>query len=407
MTSSLFTPTGNPSLSNAPSQRAYNESKARNEFGNDVIDKLKEKQHRFRGDWWQLAFLFTNLRSKVNKTDLHSRDRLREWNSWREGQLSKDQEEPENNPQYEYIHLEGVDLRLAQLAWVNLSYAHLEQANFSEAHLENAKLRCAHFEDAKLKKSHLEYSNLRHAHLQRADVRGAHFSHSTVYRADFHRTDVRGVTGLLFDGNCVEQILIEGNASDPWSVLRRSYTGPRFFVHLILLILFFLPYAGRLLYLSTASQTQQSLNEIVDRYEPKLETVPGSKSAVESARKWFQKKYRRQRAWPILIGWDLGWMAFLFSIIVVSYNGIRAYLTLKVGMLRDAEERSLISPTLPRYYGWCNPTEEKKETLGRTQRWSFRQWCWWWLWPIRRWWSKYRGFRCLILPYWMRRWKWF
>ena len=68
----------NPSLKNEPSQQAYNEPKARDAFGDAFIDKLKLDQKKFRGDWWQLAFLFKNLEKDKNtptsnpKTDSRS-----------------------------------------------------------------------------------------------------------------------------------------------------------------------------------------------------------------------------------------------------------------------------------------------------------------------------------------------
>ena len=49
------------SLLDEESKEAYNEDDAREAFGDEFIDKLKEKQGRFKGDWWQLALLMGNL----------------------------------------------------------------------------------------------------------------------------------------------------------------------------------------------------------------------------------------------------------------------------------------------------------------------------------------------------------
>ena len=49
----------------------------------------------------------------------------------------------------------------------------------------------------------------------------------------------------------------------------------------------------------------------------------------------------------------------MLGLIVVGYNGLRAVLTLRVSMLRDAEERSFVSPRLAEYNGYCIPIRER------------------------------------------------
>ncbi len=54
-------PQPNPSLKDepcpGPDGKAYNEAKARTEFGDDLVDMLIAGQPEFWGDWWQLALL--------------------------------------------------------------------------------------------------------------------------------------------------------------------------------------------------------------------------------------------------------------------------------------------------------------------------------------------------------------
>ncbi|MCH7801072.1 MAG: hypothetical protein IIC24_05945 [Chloroflexi bacterium] len=54
----------------------------------------------------------------------------------------------------------------------------------------------------------------------------------------------------------------------------------------------------------------------------------------------------------------------MFALVVVGYNGLRAVLTLRVSMLRDAEERSVVSPRLAEYHGYCSPIRERFFTAG-------------------------------------------
>lgn len=45
--------------------------------------------------------------------------------------------------------------------------------------------------------------------------------------------------------------------------------------------------------------------------------------------------------------------------VVIAYNVIRGWLTLRVSALRDAEERSGTTPALAEYYGICHPLSEE------------------------------------------------
>ena len=259
-------------------------------------------------------------------------------------------------------HLAYAHLEMAVLESSNLEFAHLEHGRLTGVRLKDADLRNARLTEAQLDSAQLEGADLRSAHLENAELRRAYLKNSKLDEAVLDRADVRKAQDLLFDGNRVWQMRIEGNAPDPWSVLRRQYTGPWFFVHLIFLIVFFLPYAGKVLVLSATSEAQESLVELYDRYQPQIEAVPGSQAAADSAQRWFEQRYREIPAWWVLVGWTKGWWMMAFTVVVVTYNAMRAYLTLKVGMLRDAEERSSTTPTLKEYYGLCHPVSDRGRT---------------------------------------------
>lgn len=154
--------------------------------------------------------------------------------------------------------------------------------------------------------------------------------------ANLTGADLRGAKGLRFDANLVRDIHIRGDAPDPWSVLRRSYTGPRFFVHFALLVAFVLPYAGKVLALTAAGhafewlRSREHLPDLLAHPVQSLPTIA---------------------AWRVLVGLDKSAWVPLLGGVLLLYNIIRAVLTIQVGQLRDAEERSGRTPTLPEYMG--------------------------------------------------------
>ena len=77
------------------------------------------------------------------------------------------------------------------------------------------------------------------------------------------------------------------------------------------------------------------------------------------------------------------------ALIVMFYNALRAVLTMQISALRDAEERSNVTPRLDEYYGICHPLNTKE---GNTWRAGIRTW-------LKGIWSK----RLFALPNWLRR----
>lgn len=360
----------NPSFKDEESTAPYNEEKARAEFGNEFVDRLKQHQEEFRGDWWQLAKLVKNLEddAKPRPDGLEIKEeRLRDWNSWRK--LCR-----KSRPK-ERVHLEHADLRHAHLEHANLSEAHLEHADLWRVHLEHADLVVVHLEHADLAGAQLEHADLTGAQLEHADLLFASFEHARLYRADLNEAYVRGAKGLLLDDNRVRDIDIEGDAPDPWSVLRRKYTGPWFFVHLLLLLVFFAPYLGRAVYLSATGKMEQWTIEKYAALGGRLEEAPEpvrelSRAHAELQRR-FDETHEERRAMWVLLGDKAGWR-WLLPMVVIVYNVLRGYLTLRVSMLRDAEERSQHSPTLEEYYGMSHPLRDLGDPESGWKRWRNR-----------------------------------
>jgi len=372
----------NPSFRDVRSETPYNNDKVTSP---EVLERLRKEHPAFRGDWSQLERLMRNLDADKNSPALKPEERLKEWNEWVESALER----------REFVHLEGANLAQRHLERVGMPCAHLEQANFCKAHCKHARLIQTHleganllrarfdraiffqahmgkaslweghFEGAYLVEAHLEGASLREARFDDANLAGAHLGGTRLVEAVFDRADLRGATGLRFDENSVLRTRIRGNAPDPWSVLRRKYTGPWFFCHLLLLVLFFAPYAGRVLALSAVAHGQMWIQEkshrvaeILDEHSPGT-SVP-ARAMLEQADAEFHARFRQVSALWVLIGGTTGRWAVSFGIVVAAYNALRFVLTLRVGMLRDAEERSSVTPRLIEYWGMMRPPRQKQ-----------------------------------------------
>ncbi len=196
---------------------------------------------------------------------------------------------------------------------------------------------------------------------------------------------------------------MEGAAPDPWSTLRRQYTGPWFFVHLILLVIFFAPYVANVLALTAAAKLQENMTQYTDAADERMRTfrrenpisgqvavdwtnLRGRLSDVETT--FYVTRDYLPAVW-ILVGGHKGWHVVVMAIIVMFYNALRAVLTMQISALRDAEERSNVTPRLDEYYGVCHPLNDED---GNTFVAGIRTW-------TRGIWSR----QLFAVPNWLRR----
>jgi uncharacterized protein YjbI with pentapeptide repeats len=266
--------------------------------------------------------------------------------------------------------LEDGSLANALLEQAELDGACLHRASLAGANMSNARLELTRLEDATLTSARLEGAWLARARLDRAKVMHVHFDDAKLYEtcledarlieacftgakldgANFDGANLRAVSGLRFDSNRIHRTQIDGNAKDPWSVLRRKYTGPWFFVHMLLLIVFFAPYAAKFLYLSGLSHGQTFIERQADALEQKLDEYGPAVHAIREIEQRYKDTHERRRAVWVLLGWTEGWWACAMAGVLVLYNAIRAFLTLRISALRDAEERSQVTPALEDYW---------------------------------------------------------
>ncbi len=77
--------------------------------------------------------------------------------------------------------------------------------------------------------------------------------------------------------------------------------------------------------------------------------VPGVSEYHAELQRWFREEHEQRRAVWVLLGLHRGFLPVALAAIVVLYNTGRGFLTLRVSLLRDAEERSHTTPEWDEY----------------------------------------------------------
>ena len=153
--------------------------------------------------------------------------------------------------------LESADLRGAealfqgyQLRSANLDFANLEGVTLRNAKLSNASLNYVAAAHANCTKANLVGASLIKADLCGADFNGADLGgallHGSILKeANLSDANLRNATGFLLDDCYIKGARFSTRSRDPWSTVRRHYTGPMFVFHLLFLIAFLAAYTGR------------------------------------------------------------------------------------------------------------------------------------------------------------------
>jgi len=198
-------------------------------------------------------------------------------------------------------------------------------------------------------------ANLREADLTDSDLTGA-----LLTGANLENADLRGAKGVRLDDNYVRGAKFSSNATDPWSILRRSYTGHRFGFHMLVLALFMAPYLARAIFWAGVNEAQVGMIQMVARLKSAALDLEASAldngrvlselvSRMGEVQPCLREVCREWPIWQILLGADKGWAFFALAAALVLYNLLRGILTWRVGPLRDEEERSGYSPTWRAY----------------------------------------------------------
>jgi hypothetical protein len=153
--------------------------------------------------------------------------------------------------------LTGCKARGVILEKCDLYRADLTSANLKEANLEGANLSRAILPKACLAKANLSQCILTKANLRGCCLIGALMPGANLRDADLRDIGTIGILSTIFpfykipfklDENNIRDCKFSAGVGDPWSVLRRSYTGPRFAFNLLFLVAFALPYIAQALF---------------------------------------------------------------------------------------------------------------------------------------------------------------
>ncbi len=294
------------------------------------------------------------------------------WNAWR-------QENPEIKPDLggldltdpvfrgtplwindgQYIGISGIDLSHSLLRGANFSGAlcrnanfsgsSFQDANFSEANFYNAifsDVECQHanfsgsdcswasFSDAKCAWSNFSGAVCVRTNFSGANCNSANFSKTVLEMADFSGAEVLSVDSLPLDSTKIRDTRFSPNASDKWSVLRRAYTGPAMLLNFVFTFLFFAPVIAKALGLWAFGQAQSGIGCSAEAVIP-CRTVP---------------------VWEILLGFheplSMAYVMPVLTVVLIIYQLWRFGLTRKISLMRDAEERSGVSPPLKGRWGY-------------------------------------------------------
>lgn len=177
------------------------------------------------------------------------------------------------------------------------------------------------------------------------------FSHTRLPDAD-----LRNVSSFALDETFIRGARFSVRALDPWSQLRAAYTGPRLIFNLLFLILFFLPIVARTLGWITLGKAEQEVVAMIPELERRADELAATspelgrwlRESIDAVERHLPggeaERWRETRAWRAVLGVDRGWMVWLPAILLLLYNIGRGAMTFIVAPMRDAEERSGVTP---------------------------------------------------------------
>ncbi len=249
----------------------------------------------------------------------------------------------------------------ANLNWADLVDADLLMTSISGAILSNVNAHGARFSGAIIKEAQLSGADLRQTDLKESeihntDLRRVQFDGAILWTTQLQESDLRGAVGMRFDETIIRDTKFSPRSPDRWSTLRRHYTGPRYAVTLILLVFFILPYFGKAAGWVAASHSQAALSVALEGAQNRIDAINDSTATgrvvLNQALQGVREKlpgpqgtnWRDVRVWELLLGVDKGPWYFATTLMILLYNLLRGLLTWVVAPMRDAEERSGVSP---------------------------------------------------------------
>lgn len=185
----------------------------------------------------------------------------------------------------------------------------------------------------------MKYAEAHDAHfwgvmMTEVDATGANFQNSdfrsTELRdATLNLADLRQTKNLLPDETKMRGALLSKGGEDPWSALRRTYTGPRLLLNMVPVAIFVATLAVKTygLYLVGVLQGIKIAEDGLTTYCERINVTCETWTVLE-----------------VLAGFHEGIWASAFVIFGIVYNALRFILTMVVSRLREHEDRTGASP---------------------------------------------------------------
>lgn len=232
---------------------------------------------------------------------------------------------------------------------LDLKGAFLYKVNLTKANLSGCDLRHAFLGHADLKNSNLQNANLHHANLYAADLESAEFKGCQLREAQLSNANLRDAKNFVLDGNQITGALFSHDSQDPYNVLRRTYSGPKFVLVLIFSLLAFLPIFFEIAILKTVGTLQDKVHaELLD---PLSKELPRSTIGL--------KGWERVQIWKVITDFSSGVGPFSLNLAIILYNIARFRITLKMSQLAYEEERSgKFAPFREHYYNRIWPLHQ-------------------------------------------------
>lgn len=196
------------------------------------------------------------------------------------------------------------------------------------------------------------------------DFKGASFNQCSLKGgelvADMDRANLEQTQGLILNSTPIRDARFSRLASDPWSQLRRAYTGPRLVFTLMFLVAFFTPYALRTFMWVGVNRVQEELKQNIEDVRDKIEALESMEHAAarplavaldaveDRLPRDNDDRWQRKSVLELVLGMDKKWTYWATAIVLLAYNFCRAALTWLVAPMRDAEERTGVSPAYRR-----------------------------------------------------------
>ena len=269
------------------------------------------------------------------------------------------------------LEIKGIDAKSWSLVGVNLSDCDIVGGDWSEADLTRAKAQGTQFKGVILQQTIFDFAelegavfdkncvmfkasfksveashanffgNLKSATFEAADLQDANFKDAVLYDTIFDRADLQRVKDFKPNHTRIRGTLFSANAPDPWSKLRRTYTGLRLALNLAAFGLFIAALAAKAYGLYGIALIQASTTEgLAERLAEAGLATDILKAECELP----GTPCRHVRIIEVLMGFTQSPIATLYVVLAILVNGLRFLLTFSVAQMREEEERSGFSP---------------------------------------------------------------